>query len=1295
MHFSPGKLRIGLLLLFVFLLASLTFAGRRPITAVALPTAVTFSDSGQSLGSQDSSGVALADLDGDGDLDAFIANYGEDASFGAPDQVWINQGGAQNGAPGVFQDSGQTLGNFASVSVALGDLDGDADVDAVVVSDGFGDTIHVWLNQGGIQAGTEGIFADNGQAIGSDLNSDVALGALDAGNAPDIYIARSVGRADELWTSDGSGQFSDSGQTLAGGSSLAVALGDVDGDTDLDAFVVGDGANVVWINQGGAQGGTAGDLADSGQSLGSAFSLDVALGDLDGDADLDAFVANSTADKVWLNQGGLQSGTPGVFADSGQSLGTATPQSRGVALADLDGDADLDAFVATAGGNAVWINQGGDQGGTPGNFASSGQSLGSAFTEDVALGDLDGDGDPDAFTANWYEGNRVWLNGAAAPPINPEGWQRQVIDTRGKAGLYGDLALDGDGRPHLLYVDYIPRRDGRDYHLMYAHWDGVRWQQELLERTDNVGAPDAHVGIAVDGNGRPHLAYAVDDGFTGLDLIYNTWDGSQWQRQVVDSSSEAKGDVSLALTSTGQPRISYRRGVADTALYYAAWNGASWGLTAVDDDLDTDGQFNALALDSGDHPHISYFDNSNGELKYAHNDGSGWVNETVDSGFPDVGWYTAIAIDSADHPHITYLGDLDNEVRYAHWDGAVWQKETVVTVGVQQDVGAQTSLALDSADNPHIVYALEDDGNGRLTLEYVYWDGAAWQQETLDNSSRVGLFNSMALDANDNLHAIYHDQPYSDLRYVAWDTAWQTRLVDGGGVMAAPDVAVLPGQPSLSYYNQTSGQVKTAVWDAAWITEPVDFISSPIADTSLAVTPNGRHVSYYDADNQRLLYTRYYLGNWTTQIVDEVGDVGRYNDLLLSSGSDVRVRIAYWDATALRIKLARIDGGGIPILYPNTLSPALNANSGALAAAGLARGDVGVSYYDANQGDLRYALWDAQSETWVLDERAAGVTTDAGQLNAIQADGSLGYPVVAYYDATDQAIRYAYRDNSGWQISTAVPGVSTPASLSLELGLHSLQHPRIAYTLPGSDTIYVALQDNGVWRVEGVAAGGGFGGAATALDSRPHLAYPSAAGMTYAFRTATLDVDTAVFTPPSYTQTAYNPLDACLALLNFFIEGRQPLPDAGGMGLTAVTANAPLTDEQIFGGMNRLFSATANGRHFITLYTLHGSEMGQIGLSDPQLTWDAYGALQNFMPGLEAMVSGRGDEVLVTQEMVDDALDIWQRVAAAGSPVLSNAINAELARYNNLQDFVGLTFDEWAAAIGVPTPQIYLPLVAR
>ena len=92
-----------------------------------------FTNSGQSLGDSFSISVTLGDLDGDGDLDAMVAN-----TSGQPNTVWTNDGN------GTFTNSGQALGNSKSKSVALGDLDGDGDLDAMVGN--FDQPNTVWVN---------------------------------------------------------------------------------------------------------------------------------------------------------------------------------------------------------------------------------------------------------------------------------------------------------------------------------------------------------------------------------------------------------------------------------------------------------------------------------------------------------------------------------------------------------------------------------------------------------------------------------------------------------------------------------------------------------------------------------------------------------------------------------------------------------------------------------------------------------------------------------------------------------------------------------------------------------------------------------------------------------------------------------------------------------------------------------------------------------------------------------------------------------------------------------------------
>jgi hypothetical protein len=380
---------------------TLSLGGEGPIsptvwqfwTAVDGGSAI-FYDSGQRLGMDDNrSLMSLGDLDGDGDLDAFVGDYG------GPSQVYLNDG------TGAYTDTGQAVGTEGTFGVPLGDLDGDGDLD-VFEAKGNGPN-RVWWNDGA------GYFTDSGQALGDSSSFWAALGDLDGDGHLDVFVpnggASPAGQPNKVYFNDGFGVFTDSGQELGSESSGSVGLGDLDDDGDLDAFVAnaGDngGANRVWINDG------TGVFTDSGQLLGEGVSLVVALGDLDGDRDLDAFVTNynypmGEPDEVWINDG------TGVFTQSSQLLGSGV--SLGLGVGDLDSDGDLDALVCQLEGGVIWLNDG------AGAFSDTGQLLNlCAFP---GLGDLDGDGDLDSFMANsnfapWP--NEVWFNANFAASLTP------------------------------------------------------------------------------------------------------------------------------------------------------------------------------------------------------------------------------------------------------------------------------------------------------------------------------------------------------------------------------------------------------------------------------------------------------------------------------------------------------------------------------------------------------------------------------------------------------------------------------------------------------------------------------------------------------------------------------------------------------------------------------------------------------------------------------------------------------------------------------------------------------------
>jgi hypothetical protein len=129
--------------------------------------------------------------------------------------------------------------------------------------------------------------------------------------------------------------------------------------------------------------------------------------------------------------------------------------------------------------------------------------------------------------------------------------------------------------------------------------------------------------------------------------------------------------------------------------------------------------------------------------------------------------------------------------------------------------------------------------------------------------------------------------------------------------------------------------------------------------------------------------------------------------------------------------------------------------------------------------------------------------------------------------------------------------------------------------------------------------------------------------------------------------------------------------------------------------LTNVFRETATGTNYVNQYAQNDIEITAIMLGDPQLLWDSYRTLQDFMPGLTALTGGYGSQAVVTQEMADNALSVWTRIANAASPELATIIQAELAQSNDLQDFVGLTFSEWAKAIGVEPPDnnLYFPII--
>jgi WD40 repeat protein len=226
-------------------------------------------------------------------------------------------------------------------------------------------------------------------------------------------------------------------------NSMDIEIGDLDGDGDKDLVIAMEfRPNVILLNDGKGKL----EYTSIGRLPQKNFdSEDIALADFDKDGDLDIiFVAEDDQQHEYYINDGKANFTDATARFSFPSTCNA------IDAADFDKDGDIDLVMGNAGQDFLLLNDG------KGNFTDATKerlSQDQTVTQDVQSADIDKDGDLDLIMGN-EDGNRIYLNDGKGFFIDATKERLPLVNEETRKVDIADIDKDGDWDLFFSNVDF-------------------------------------------------------------------------------------------------------------------------------------------------------------------------------------------------------------------------------------------------------------------------------------------------------------------------------------------------------------------------------------------------------------------------------------------------------------------------------------------------------------------------------------------------------------------------------------------------------------------------------------------------------------------------------------------------------------------------------------------------------------------------------------------------------------------------------------------------------------------------
>ncbi|MBV1924232.1 MAG: T9SS type A sorting domain-containing protein, partial [Flavobacteriaceae bacterium] len=757
--------------------------------------------------------VYAADIDGDGDMDVLSASM----AFEGTKIAWYeNLDGL-----GTFGSEQFITSELEDASVVkASDLDGDGDLDVVVSSTGFDNSLVAWFeNLDGLGTFGGGLIISEDERIGSLEISDI-----DGDGDKDIITASFMDNSIKWFENlNGLGVFS-IGTNIATGieGGHVVKVGDVDNDGDLDIFSANlSEEKITWFeNLDGL-----GNFGPQNVIISNfEYIIEINIYDIDNDGDLDVFAGSYTGNAYvsWFeNMNGLGTfGSEQIVSDYIESI-------TSIKFGDIDMDGDSDLFISSGDHRIAWFE---NEDGT-GVFGEQNHILSSVVQPySVISADIDGDGDLDILSASKADKKIAWYENLDGQ--GTIGVQRNISVFAFLATFVIAADIDGDGD-----MDVITDSGSTDTLTWFENIDGLgNFSSEKIVGTNST----KHLNVVdLDSDGDLDIVTVSDSSnklgwFENLDGLGN-FDSEQLINsiegltKVISSDIDGDNDMDLITSSFSSDMVTWHENLDGQGNFDAAqivWDQSSNPTEVLSSDIDGDGDMDVI---SSNGTNIVWLENLNGL-------GSFGNQQIITTEVNNLQSIYVKDIDADGDQDVISASRFDNKIAwYENIDG-------LGNFGVQQIISTNALYAAS-------VFAEDINGDGNMDVisSSIIDNKVAWYENLSLATNNINGVVRMDLDSNG---CSPEDIPMPNLMIVSDNgvNTYSTFTLDNGVFQFFP--------PEEGNYTTTVSSELPTYYEASPLSHESNFVGQGNVDIAdFCIEPiesiNDLNISFYPLTEAR------------------------------------------------------------------------------------------------------------------------------------------------------------------------------------------------------------------------------------------------------------------------------------------------------------------------------------------------------------------------------------------------------------------------------------------------------------